>query len=45
LISAGARPRAALPGVIFLSKPFNIQHLIEVVSEKLGRVGSEHYES
>jgi DNA-binding response OmpR family regulator len=33
LISAGARPRERLPGVTFIPKPFDIEDLLDVLSQ------------
>lgn len=35
LISAGARPRRLLPGIAFISKPFELDRMLAVADEKL----------
>jgi CheY-like chemotaxis protein len=37
LISAGAHPPHMPPGVTFLAKPFNIERLLQLVAERIGR--------
>ena len=37
LISAGAHPPHMLPSVTFLAKPFNIERLLQLVAEWVGR--------
>lgn len=39
LISAGARPRQQLPGITFLPKPFDLDHMLELIATTLESSG------
>lgn len=39
LISAGARPRQAQPNLVFLAKPFDMEHMLMLVADQLKAAG------